>query len=117
FWAAAVLSLIGMLMVRGTPESRAQAKDGFKLDLRGIVTFMIAMVALQVFATQGGKFGWGSATSLALLAVAIVFGFVFIRVESNNANAFVNFGLFRNMTYTGATISNFLLNGVAGMLI
>src|SRR3546814_21127200 len=25
--------------------------------------------------------------------------------------------LFRNMTYTGATISNFLLNGVAGMLI
>jgi len=117
FWAAAVISLIGMLMVRGTPESRAQARDDFKLDLRGIITFMIAMVSLQVFATQGGKFGWSSATSLGLLAIAIIFGFIFIRVENKNANAFVNFGLFRNMTYTGATISNFLLNGVAGILI
>ena len=117
FWAAAVVSVIGMLMVRGTPESRAQTRDDFKLDLRGIITFMIAMVALQVFATQGGKFGWSSAISLALLAVALIFGYIFIRVENNNSNAFVNFGLFRNMTYTGATISNFLLNGVAGILI
>ena len=29
----------------------------------------------------------------------------------------MNFALFRNATYTGATISNFLLNGVAGMLL
>ena len=29
----------------------------------------------------------------------------------------MNFALFRNSTYTGATISNFLLNGVAGMLL
>lgn len=117
FWAAAAVSLVGMLLVRGTPESRAQAREDFKFDLRGVITFMIAMVALQVFATQGGKFGWDSATSLSLLAVAIIFGFIFIRTENNNANAFVNFGLFRNMTYTGATISNFLLNGVAGILI
>ena len=33
------------------------------------------------------------------------------------AHPFVNFALFRNSTYTGATISNFLLNGVAGMLL
>ena len=117
FWAGAAISVIGMLMVRGTPESRAEAKENFKLDLRGIITFMIAMIALQVLATQGGKFGWGSPISLSLLAVAVIFGFIFIRVENNNANAFVNFGLFRNMTYTGATISNFLLNGVAGILI
>jgi hypothetical protein len=29
----------------------------------------------------------------------------------------VNFGLFRNATFTGATVSNFLLNAVAGMLL
>jgi DHA2 family multidrug resistance protein-like MFS transporter len=32
-------------------------------------------------------------------------------------SAFIDFKLFRNSVYTGATISNFLLNGVAGMLI
>lgn len=117
FFAGAAISVIGLLMVRGTPESRAETKAGYKFDLGGVITFMITMVALQIFATQGASFGWGSWQSLGLLAIAVVFGVIFFRIESGNSNAFVNFGLFRNMTYTGATISNFLLNGVAGILI
>ena len=35
----------------------------------------------------------------------------------NGANGKSRFKLFRNPTYTGATISNFLLNGVAGTLL
>lgn len=117
FFAAAAVSVIGMLMVRGTPESRAEAKQAYKLDLAGIADFMIAMVALQIFATQGATFGWTSVASLALLSTAIAFGILFFRTESGNANAFVDFALFRNSTYTGATISNLLLNAVAGILL
>jgi MFS transporter, DHA2 family, multidrug resistance protein len=117
FFASAVVSVIGMLMVRGTPESRAEGKRGYKFDTIGVLTFMITMVALQVFATQGAKLGWASAASLGLLAAAVVFGVIFFRTESGNPNAFVDFRLFRNMTYTGATLSNLLLNGVAGILI
>jgi MFS transporter, DHA2 family, multidrug resistance protein len=46
-----------------------------------------------------------------------VVGALFIRAELSARNPFVNFALFRNLTFTGATISNFLLNGVAGMLL
>lgn len=42
---------------------------------------------------------------------------MFFRTESHNVNAFVDSRLFRNMTYTGTTLSNLLLNGVAGILI
>ena len=42
---------------------------------------------------------------------------MFFKAESAATFPFVNFGLFRNATFTGATISNFLLNGVAGMLL
>ncbi len=59
----------------------------------------------------------GSPAALALLAVSVVFGVLFFRIESRADNAFVNFKLFKNMTFTGATISNLLLNGTAGMLI
>jgi DHA2 family multidrug resistance protein-like MFS transporter len=111
------VSVIGMLMVRGTPESRAEARGGYTFDTTGILTFMIAMVALQVLATQGAKFGWTSAASLALLAVAVVFGALFFRAESGNPNAFVDFRLFSNLMYTGATLSNLLLNAVAGILL
>ena len=117
FFASAAVSVVGMLMVRGTPESRAEAKEGYTFDTVGVLTFMIAMIALLLFATQGAKFGWTSVPSLGLLAVSLVFGFVFFRAESDNPNAFVDFRLFGNMVYTGATLSNLLLNAVAGILI
>jgi MFS transporter, DHA2 family, multidrug resistance protein len=117
FIAGAAVSLLGMLMVAGTPESKAPAKAGYRFDTQGVVTFMVMMVALQVFATQGANLGWTSVTTLGLLAVSIVFGYLFFRAELGNPNGFVDFKLFRNSTYTGATISNFLLNGTAGILL
>jgi DHA2 family multidrug resistance protein-like MFS transporter len=117
FFASVAVSVVGWLMVRGTPESRAEARPDYKFDTLGVLTFMVAMVGLQVFATQGAKLGWTSPASLGLLALSLVFGILFFRAESGNPNAFVDFGLFRNTTYTGATISNLLLNAVAGILI
>src|SRR5690606_37230212 len=114
FCGSAALSLLGMLMVKGTPESKAESRGSGKFDMPGVVTFMIMMVALQVFATQGANLGWTSPASLTLLAVSIVFGVLFFRIESRADNAFVNFNLFKNMTFTGATVSNLLLNGTAG---
>ncbi|MBM7454897.1 DHA2 family multidrug resistance protein-like MFS transporter [Oceanisphaera litoralis] len=117
FFIAAAVSVVGMLMVRGTPESKAETKGAYKFDIKGVITFMITMVALQVLATQGSSFGWTSPASLGLLAIVVVFGAIFFKVESSNPNAFVQFRLFRNSTYTGATISNLLLNAVAGIII
>jgi DHA2 family multidrug resistance protein-like MFS transporter len=78
---------------------------------------MVSMVALQVLATQGSEFGWTSPVTLALAGTAVIVGWLFVRAENSAQNPFVNFALFKNSTYTGATISNFLLNGVAGMLL
>ena len=117
FFASAGVSLLGMLMVRGTPESKAPAQGAYSFDTKGVLTFMVTMVALQVLTTQGSQIGWTSPITLGLAAIVAVVGVMFFRIESAARSPFVNFGLFRNSTYTGATISNFLLNGVAGMLL
>ena len=118
FFASAAVAAVGMLMVRGTPESKAAATGADRrFDTAGVLTFMVAMVALQVLATQGSEIGWTHPFSLGLAAVALVFGALFFRIESRSRDPFVNFALFHNATFTGATISNFLLNGVAGMLL
>ena len=104
-------------MVRGTPESKAAVEKGYRFDTMGVLTFMVAMLALQVLATQGSEIGWTNPITLGLGAIAVVVGVIFFRVETSARNPFVNFALFRNPTYTGATISNLLLNGVAGMLL
>jgi len=117
FWVGIAVSLIGLWMMRGTPESKAESKGAYKFDLPGVLTFMLAMIALQVLVTQGNKLGWTSPVSLGLLAATVVFGLLFFRIEVKASNAFFDFSLFRNATYTGATISNFLVNGSAGTLI
>lgn len=117
FIAAALLSLLGMWMIKDTPESKANTNSEYKADIFGIITFMIMMVGLQVVATQGGNFGWTSFLTLSILAVSVLATIVFIRSGLRNPNSFVDFKLFKNITYSGATISNFLLNGTAGILI
>jgi DHA2 family multidrug resistance protein-like MFS transporter len=117
FFASAVVSLVGMLMVRGTPESKGTVEKDYRFDTIGVLTFMVTMVALQVLTTQGSDIGWTSPITLGLAAIAVAFGVMFFRAETTARHPFVDFGLFRNSTYTGATISNFLLNGVAGILL
>src|SRR4029078_3837026 len=118
FFASALISAIGWWMIKGTPESKVQRSgEKKKSDVAGIFTFMIVMIALQVLVSKGSELGWTSTVSLILIAVIIVFGIAFFRIENRKEGAFINFKLFKNSIYTGATISNFLLNGVVGMLI
>lgn len=117
FFASALVAVAGIVMMRGTPESRAMDKADYRFDFPGVITFMIAMVSLQIVVTQGNNLGWTSPTALALIVITLISGFLFFRIEARTSAAFVNFTLFSNPTYTGATISNFLLNAVAGTLI
>ena len=117
FFASVVVAIVGLMLIHGTPESKAESQKNYKLDFAGIISFMIAMVALQIFVTQGNKLGWTSAYALILAAVTVIFGMLFFRIEGRTPAAFIDFTLFHNPTFTGATISNFLLNAVSGTII
>lgn len=117
FFASIAVCFIGLWMMRGTPETERKVQGDYKFDVPGVLSFMVAMIAVQVVVTQGNRLGWTSPLVLGLIAVTLVFGALFLRIESRSPNAFFDFSLFKNATYTGATISNFLLNGVAGTLI
>lgn len=117
FFAAALISVIGLLMIKGTPESKAETTGNKKMDFAGIATFMLAMIALQLLVSKGSEFGWTSPLGLILISITVVFFGLFFKIEKGKAGAFIDFKLFKNLTFTGATISNFMLNGTAGMLI
>lgn len=102
FIIAAFVSVLGMWMIQDTPESKAFTISEYKSDRFGIITFMIMMVGLQIVATQGGNFGWTSFLTLSILAVSVLAAIVFIRSGLRNSNSFVDFKLFKNITYSGA---------------
>jgi MFS transporter, DHA2 family, multidrug resistance protein len=86
-------------------------------DWSGFVAFTIGMVAVNVVVSQGAVLGWLSPTVIVLTALFVVAAVIFFRVESGKPNGFVDLTLFNNTTYTGATLSNFLINGAAGTLL
>jgi DHA2 family multidrug resistance protein-like MFS transporter len=115
FFISIAVSLLGLWLIRGTPESRTPSAGGYRFDLAGVLAFMVAMLALQVLVLQGSAWGWGSPTALALAAIAVVAAVAFYNIETRKRDGFVDLGLFRNRTYTGATLSNFLINATVGM--
>ena len=117
FFFAIIVAVIALFLTKELPENSREGAGKYKIDWGGIVMFMIAMVALQVFITNGNKFGWTSWITIVLLAIALVFGYLFIRIEMKVPFAFVDLGLFKNKVFTGATLANFFINGTAGLLI
>jgi MFS transporter, DHA2 family, multidrug resistance protein len=112
-----IFALLAMWLIRDVPESKAETTGKFKFDFGGLAIFIVTMLAINVVITQGATLGWTSLITLVLAAVAIVGIIVFIRYEGKKSNALIDFKLFKSKPYTGATISNFLLNAVAGTLI
>jgi DHA2 family multidrug resistance protein-like MFS transporter len=88
-----------------------------RFDWYGFMAFTIGMVAVNVVIGQGAVLGWQSPTVVVLTVLFVVAAVIFFRVESGNPDGFVDLTLFSNKTYTGATLSNFLINGAAGTLL
>ncbi len=111
------VALISVALIWGTPESRMESPDRSRFDFGGLTAFVIAMVAINVIITQGSTLGWLNWKIIVLAVVFVIALPAFIKLETTESNSFVDFTLFHNRAYTGATLSNFLLNASAGVLI
>lgn len=112
-----VFALLAMWLIKDTPESKAEGTGSFKFDYSGLAIFAITMVALNVFITFGADLGWTSPISITLAAVTVIGAITFFKVEKKKNIALIDFSLFKNKPYAGATYSNFLLNAIAGTLV
>ena len=117
FWMSIAVAALSYLLIKGTPESRMPDAEHRPFDWAGFIAFIIAMVAVNIVIGQGSALGWLSPIVIGLSIVFAVAAAVFFKVESGNPASFVDLSLFQNKTYSGATLSNFLLNGAAGTLL
>lgn len=120
FWISAALGILSLFLLRGTPESKAAHDPDappYKFDWGGVIAFVIALLALNIYISQGPNIGWLSLPGIGLLLVTLIAGLAFLQIETKHKTPFLNLSVFKNGTFTGATLSNFMLNGAAGTLI
>jgi len=103
--------MLSFILLKRTPESAVASTGSERFDWIGFIAFLVAMVALNIFIGQGTQLGWTSPVIIALAVVFVIAAVGFFKIEVENSDAFVDLTLFRNKTYAGATMSNFLLNG------
>ncbi len=117
FVLSILVAIVSYLLIRGTPESKSTVTEKKAFDWTGLIAFIIAMLAINIVIGQGSGLGWLSPAIIICSIIFIISTIAFFRIENKSKNSFVDLSLFKNRTFSGATLSNFLLNGAAGTLL
>lgn len=117
FILSIVISILGILMIKGTPESKSSERS-HRYDYLGLFSCVSGLVALNILITKGFRWGLNDPWTWAMLASFIIMATVFFKTEIRLKNqAFVDFSLFQNRGFNGACLSNFLLNIMVGTIL
>lgn len=111
------VTILSLLLLKGTPETKKVAPNR-KFDYIGLIPFVLAMISLNLVITRGSSFGWSSWMTISLIFLFVLSAILFfVNGVKKGDDSFIDFSIFKNRAYSGATLSNFLLNMVAGSLI
>jgi Sugar phosphate permease len=116
FWLTVPVALMGMFLIKGTPESKVNSGEKQNIDYFGIITLVLALLSLNLVVTRGRQFGWLSPIILSLIAAFVILFAAFLFIERRQKAPLVDLSLFKSRGYNAAVISNFLLNMCAGCL-
>lgn len=111
------IALLSMFLLKNIQENKAEEQSKEKFDFTGFVLFIIATLMVNIIVTRGQDFGWTSPLTLSLIGGAVAIIVIYIAVERNKKNQFIEFSLFKSKPYMGAVVSNFLQNGIAGTIV
>lgn len=117
FIISIIVALLSMFLIKHAPETKAPKSEKAaenKFDFVGLVLLVIAMLSINMIITQASDYGLMSLLIISMIIVFIVSFIAFIIWEQKYNNPLIDFSLFKHKGYSGATISNFLLNAVFG---
>jgi EmrB/QacA subfamily drug resistance transporter len=117
FWINVPILALGVaVMLLIVPETR-DATAVHRLDLAGLVTLGAGLTALVLPLVESDAWGLGSARTLGILGAGVALMAIFWAVEHRVSQPIVEFALFRNGPYFGASAAAFALVGAYWSLI
>jgi EmrB/QacA subfamily drug resistance transporter len=109
FWINLPIAAIGVAITAlAAPESRDPG-SGRRIDIAGLVTLGAGLTSVVLALIQARVWGAPAVAALALAGVAALYAFW--RIEHRVAEPIVDFSLFRNGPYFGASAAAFALVG------
>jgi EmrB/QacA subfamily drug resistance transporter len=117
FWLNLPFCLLGaVLVLASTVEQRDESAAG-RIDILGVITVGLGLAAIVIALVQGKVWGWTSVATVGLFATGLVLLVAFWLIEHRVRSPIVEFDLFRNGPYFGASAAGFCLVGCYWALI
>lgn len=111
FWTNLPICAAGILITRwAAPESRDETSPP-QHDYLGLATLTPGLLAVVFALVRADDWGWGSWRTLLLLALGALLLAAFWAIEHRVRSPIVDFSLFRNGPYLGASAAAFALVG------
>lgn len=114
FWinlpAVAVIAVIAIAVAIHRSETHATPSPHQRttIDFAGLVTLIVGVSALTIALLEGGDWGWGSPTVLALLVASPIVLGLFGWIETRRDHPLIALELLRIPTFTGCVIAFFM---------
>ncbi len=109
FWINLPVSVLGTAIVWIAAPESTDPGSGRRVDLAGLAALAIGLSAVVLALIQARVWSGGAIAALAVLGAASLYAFW--RVEHRVADPIVDFALFRNGPYFGASAAAFCLVG------
>ncbi|MGA6946917.1 MAG: MFS transporter [Solirubrobacterales bacterium] len=111
FWINLPICAAGIAITRWAARESRDETSPPKVDYPGLATLTPGLLAIVFALIRADNWGWTSGRTLGLLAAGLVLLAAFWAIEHRVASPIVDFGLFRNRPYLGASAAAFALVG------
>jgi MFS transporter, DHA2 family, methylenomycin A resistance protein len=110
---APLAAFVALLVLRGVEETPRRPAPG--LDIPGQITGIVALGAFTYAIIESGSAGWGAASTLVPLVIAIGAGALFLRIEHRGDHPMLPLSLFGSREFSVGAGAGLLMNfGVYG---
>lgn len=117
FIISIIVSLYALILFKNLSAKHYDKQAKVKqFDLQGLTLFIIMIASISFVITQGYKIGWLSIITIICLGLFLICCSLFYYIERRQQTPFINLKLFKNKSYIGAVIANFLLNTGVGVI-
>ena len=117
FWINLPICAAGIVITRWAARESRDETSPPKLDYPGLATLTPGLLAVVFALVRADDWGWGSWRTLVLLAAGIALLGLFWAIEHRVDSPIVDFSLFRNGPYLGASAAAFALVGAYWVVI
>jgi DHA2 family multidrug resistance protein len=103
------VGLLGLFMALAYIHESKSDRPTIDFDWWGATTLGAALASLVLILDQGMTWGWNSGASWLCYMAIVAFGALFYWIEQRHPEPIVDFAFFRNRTFNGALLNNFIV--------